>query len=196
MKNSAFQNNIKSAKKEKLSQHIIHPFEPFYDKNSNILILGSFPSVASRADGFYYGNIHNRFWKVLAAVFKNKDCFTNSKISNSDFDDDIKLITTQDKKDFLSCHKIALYDAIKECTISGSSDNSIRKVVPSNIEQIVQSSNIKKIFVNGKTAEKFFLKYQPSKLCKILKVLPSTSPANAKFSLEKLIQEWKVVAED
>lgn len=160
------------------SPHIVHPFEPFYDENSEILIVGSFPSVASRADGFYYGNVNNRFWKVLAAVFE----------------EDLPL-QSPDKKAFLSHHKIALYDSICECTISGSSDSSIRDVVPADIESIVKNSKVKKIFANGKTATKFFEKYQSEELCKMIKTLPSTSPANASFSLEKLVEAWKVVAE-
>lgn len=157
--------------------HIVHPFAPFYDENSAVLIVGSFPSVASRADGFYYGNVHNRFWKVLAAVF----C-----------DDAPSQIP--EKKAFLARHKIALYDAVRECTISGSSDSSIRDVVPPDIEAIVKNSKVKKIFANGKTAAKFFEKYQSAELCKMLEVLPSTSPANASFSLEKLVEAWKVAA--
>lgn len=160
-------------------QHIIHPFDPFFNSQSKILIVGSFPSVASRADGFYYGNPHNRFWKVLAAIFK-----------------DIVPIQIPEKKDFLNRHKIALYDSINECTISGSSDSSIRNVVPSDIKSIVQNSQIKKIFANGKTAEKFFAKYQNTELCAMLKVLPSTSPANATFTLEKLLQTWNVIKDD
>lgn len=158
--------------------HIVHPFAPFYDENSAVLVVGSFPSVASRADGFYYGNVHNRFWKVLAAVFCDN-------VPNQ----------IPEKKAFLARHKIALYDAVRECTISGSSDSSIRDVVPSDIESIVKNSKVKKIFANGKTSAKFFEKYQSEKLCKMLEVLPSTSPANASFSLEKLVESWKVLAE-
>lgn len=157
--------------------HIVHPFAPFYDENSAVLVVGSFPSVASRADGFYYGNVHNRFWKVLAAVF----C------------DDVPN-QIPEKKAFLVRHKIALYDAVRECTISGSSDSSIRDVVPSDIESIVKNSKVKNIFANGKISAKFFEKYQSEKLCRMLEVLPSTSPANASFSLEKLVESWEVVA--
>lgn len=167
--------------------HIVHPFAPFYDENSAVLIVGSFPSVASRADEFYYGNVHNRFWKVLAAVFE-EDCRGKP-------DNDTKMMTIPEKKAFLARHKIALYDAVRECTILGSSDSSIRDVVPSDIESIVKNSKVKKIFANGKTAAKFFEKYQSEELCKMLEVLPSTSPANASFSLERLVEAWKVAAE-
>lgn len=184
------------------TQHIVHPFAPFYDENSAVLIVGSFPSVASRADGFYYGNVHNRFWKVLAAVFE-EDCRVVSTGSttalndtSSSFDNSsTTAMTIPEKKAFLLQHKIALYDSIRECTICGSSDSSIRDVVPADIEVIVKNSKVKKIFANGKTAAKFFEKYQSEKLCKMLEVLPSTSPANASFSLEKLVEAWKIVAE-
>ena len=166
-------------KSPKTKQRIIHPFEPFYDENSTVLIVGSFPSVASRADGFYYGNPHNRFWKVLATVFSER-----------------APLQISEKKDFLLCHKIAIYDAIKECKITGSSDSSIRDVVPADIKSIVEKSKVRKIFANGKTAEKFFMKYQCPELCLLLKELPSTSPANASFSLERLVEEWKVIADD
>lgn len=184
------------------STHIVHPFAPFYDENSDVLIVGSFPSVASRADGFYYGNVRNRFWKVLATIFE-EDCRVvstgvggeASPMVATTTSNDEKLMTIQEKKAFLARHKIALYDSIRECTISGSSDSSIRDVVPSDIEAIVKNSKVKKIFANGKTAAKFFEKYQSEELCKMLEVLPSTSPANASFSLARLVEAWKVVAE-
>lgn len=188
---------------EQSAQYIVHPFVPFYDENSSVLIVGSFPSVASRAEGFYYGNVHNRFWKVLEAIFE-EDCRATVEQSRNQHCDvyvanmcnnGTKIMTISEKKTFLVRHKIAIYDAICECTISGSSDSSIRDVVPSDIESIVKNSKVKKIFANGKTAAKFFEKYQKDELCKMLEVLPSTSPANASFSLEKLVEAWKVVAE-
>lgn len=159
-------------------QQISHPFLPFYDGNSTVLILGSFPSVASRSDGFYYGHPRNRFWKVLAKVF-------NDSVPEQ----------TDSKKAFLTRHRIALYDSIQSCMIQGSSDSSIRNVFPSDIKSIVQHSQVKKIFANGKTAEKFFLKYQSPELCQMLKTLPSTSPANAVFSTDRLAEAWKVIAQ-
>lgn len=95
------------------------------------------------------------------------------------------------KENFLRRNKIAVYDSIKECTICGSSDSSIRSVVPSDIKSIIENSKVKKILANGKTAAKYFLKYQDENLCSMLKTLPSTSPANASFSLEKLAEIWR-----
>lgn len=162
--------------KENISEraHIVHPFEPFFKDDSRILILGSFPSVASRKDGFYYGNPKNRFWKMLALIFKDS-------VPHS----------IEEKKNFLSVHRIALYDVIKECTISGSSDSSIKDVVPSDLDKIIKNCKIEKILANGKTASKYFEKYQSRKLIPILRSMPSTSPANASFSLERLSEIWK-----
>ena len=154
-------------------EHIVHPFSPFFCEDSCVLIVGSLPSVKSRENGFYYGHPQNRFWKMLALVF----CEELPK-------------TTEEKKNFLRRNKIAVYDSIKECTICGSSDSSIRNVVPSDIKSIVENSKVKKILANGKTAAKYFLKYQDENLCSMLKTLPSTSPANASFSLEKLAEIW------
>ena len=156
-----------------MTEHIIHPFEPFFRSNSKILIIGSLPSVKSRENGFYYGHPQNRFWKMLAQIFAEKTP-----------------ILIEEKQRFLEKHEIAVYDSIKECTISGSSDSSIRDVIPSDIEKIVSASKISKILANGKTAAKYFQKYQNPKLCQMLKTLPSTSPANATFSLEKLVEIW------
>lgn len=154
--------------------HIVHPFSPFFKEDSQILILGSFPSVKSREDGFYYGNPQNRFWKMLSIIYEEN-------VPKS----------IDDKKDFLARHKIALYDSIKECSISGSADSSIKNVVPSDIKSILENSTIEKILANGKTTAKFFEKYQDSELRRKLFTMPSTSPANASFSLEKLVSIWK-----
>ena len=156
-----------------MTEHIVHPFEPFFRADSKILIVGSLPSVKSRENGFYYGHPQNRFWKMLALVF----CEEIPK-------------STEEKKNFLRRNKIAVYDSIKECTICGSSDSSIRSVVPSDIKSIIENSKVKKILANGKTAAKYFLKYQDKNLCSMLKTLPSTSPANAVYSVQKLIEIW------
>lgn len=155
---------------------ISHPFPPLYDKNSKILILGSFPSVKSREQMFFYGHPQNRFWKVLSAVF-------NSPLPT----------TIDKKKEFLLSNGIALWDVIASCEITGSSDSSIKNVVVNDLSEILENSHIRQIFVNGKTAYKYYNKYtlpivQRSAIC-----LPSTSPANAAWSLDKLILEWKQV---
>lgn len=116
-----------------------HEFEPVYDKNSEILILGSFPSVKSREQGFYYGHPQNRFWKVLAAIVQEK-------IPDS----------IEEKKEMLLRNHIAVYDVIWQCKITGSSDSSIKDVVPADITTIVELSKIRKIYANGKLAENFF----------------------------------------
>jgi len=159
------------------TERVIHPFEPFFQNDSKILILGSFPSIKSRADGFYYGNKQNRFWKMLARIFAE-----NGNIEIPE--------TTAQKKDFLRKNKIALYDTIKECSVSGSADSSIRDAVPADIKKILKESKIEKILLNGKTAEKYFLKYQSPEIQAIAKTMPSTSPANAVWTLEKLALRW------
>ncbi len=150
----------------------VHPFEPVYDENSEILILGSFPSVKSRENGFYYMHPQNRFWKVISAIY------------GSGYPE-----TVEDKKKLLSDNRIALWDVVKSCDISGSSDSSIKNVKINDIEGIVKGSKIKKIIVNGRTAQKYFEKY--AKCGMNAEYLPSTSPANNVFSLEKLIKIWK-----
>lgn len=146
-----------------------HSFEAIYDKDSIYLFLGSFPSVKSREYNFYYMHPQNRFYPLLKEVFN----------------DDFTTLDLVKKKELLLKHKIALFDVIKSCEIIGSSDSSIKKITPNDIEYIINNSNIKKIILNGKLAYNLFIKYFPS-LTNISYYLPSTSPANAKCSLEKL----------
>lgn len=155
---------------------IDHPIPPVYDSNSKILILGSFPSVASREVEFFYGHKQNRFWRVLAAVF-------DSNIPES----------TEEKMAFLLGHGIALWDVIGSCDITGSSDSSIKNVVPNDISIILDNADIKNIYVNGKTALKYYNKYIRNNIRRDAVCLPSTSPANAMWTLEKLITAWKVI---
>ena len=154
-------------------KRINHSFPAFYDANSEILILGSFPSVQSRIDGFYYMHKGNRFYKVLSKVFEEE-------IGSS----------IDEKKEFLTKHHIALYDVIDECLINGSSDNSITNVVPTDLSKIISKAKIKKILVNGKTARKYFSQYF-SKINLPIFFLPSTSARNASFNLNKLTEEYK-----
>ncbi len=150
-----------------------HTIGPVYDKDSRILILGSFPSVKSRETRFFYGHPMNRFWRVIAAV-------TGEETP----------VSVEDKKDLLIRRRIALWDVIKSCEITGSSDNSIRSVTPNDLSLIFESADIEKIFTNGRTAYKLFTKYNPNRdaVC-----LPSTSPANASLGLEGLIEKWSVI---
>lgn len=159
-------------------EKVIHPIEPIYNKNSRILILGSFPSVKSRAEMFFYGHRQNRFWKVTSAVF-------GKEIPN----------TIDEKRRFLIECKIAVWDVIASCRIEGSSDNSIKDVKANDISKILESAPIEKIFVNGKTAEKYYNKYIKEKVGREAITLPSTSPANAAKTLQNLIKEWSIIKE-
>ena len=151
-------------------EHIKHPFPPLYNEESEILILGSFPSVKSRFYGFFYGHPQNRFWRVIAAL-------TKEEIPT----------TIPEKKAMLERNHIALWDVIAECDIAGSSDASIRNVTPNRIDSIIASSKIKHIFANGNTAGTLYNKYIfPSTKIPIT-ILPSTSPANAPYTPDRLI---------
>lgn len=150
-----------------------HLLEPVYDTNSRILILGTFPSVKSREAKFYYKHPRNRFWKVIAEIVGNKECET-----------------IEEMKKMLIDNKIAVWDVIDSCEITGSSDASIKNVVPADLSIILDNANIKKIYANGDKAFKLYMKYSyPITKRDIIK-LPSTSPANATFSLEKLVENW------
>ena len=158
-----------------------HPFKPIFDKNSKILILGSFPSVISRKFGFYYINPQNRFWRVLAGIL-------NAAVPES----------TDEKINFLLSHHIAIYDAAISCEIEGSSDAKMSKIVPVNLKPIFKEANITQVYANGGKAYEICKKYLEDEIIKATKneatKLPSTSPANAKFSLERLVSEWSVIA--
>ncbi|MGL5255710.1 MAG: DNA-deoxyinosine glycosylase [Proteocatella sp.] len=157
-------------------EQVTHELEPIYNQNSKILILGTLPSVKSREQQFFYAHPQNRFWKVLASLME----------------DDVP-ITIEDKKEFLLRNNIAVWDVIDSCQIVGSSDSSIKDVVPTDITKILKTANISKIFANGATAKKLYEKYQQKVLGIEIEGLPSTSPANAAYSLEKLIDKWSVI---
>ena len=155
---------------------IIHPIQPVYDKDSEVLILGSFPSVKSREEGFFYGHPQNRFWKVTASVF-----------------DEEPPRTTEKKKDFLIRNHIALWDVIGSCDIDGSSDSSIRNVKVNDISMILTTADIKAIYLNGKKAYHLYQQYMEPTINREGICLPSTSPANAAWRLERLKQAWSVI---
>lgn len=167
-------------------QTLSHSFEPVFDGNSEVLILGTFPSVKSRENHFYYGHPQNRFWKVLAAI-------ANAPVPAS----------IPEKKQLLLSRGIALWDVIQSCDIIGSSDSSIRNVMPADIPWLLRQAPISAIFGNGAKACELFQKYTQPLLeesfpdgtctkapCAIHK-LPSTSPANAAWKLERLVDYWK-----
>lgn len=159
-------------------EHVTHTFGPVFDDRSKILILGSMPSVKSREQNFYYGHPQNRFWKVLAAVL----------------DEDVPA-TIEEKRAFLLKNDIALWDVIGSCDIIGSSDSSIRNVRANDMATIMDKADIKAIFANGGKAHALFEQYcgaytSSGKQPPLVK-LPSTSPANAAWSLERLTRVWK-----
>ena len=156
------------------TEHVMHTFAPVYDKKSRVLILGTFPSVKSRENRFYYGHPRNRFWKVTAAV-------CGCEVPE----------TIEEKKAFMLKHNIALWDTIYSCDIIGSSDSSIKNVEPTDLKSIVDNSKIEKVICNGKTSGKYYEKYQMKYLGIKPDILPSTSPANAAYSLGELVEIWK-----
>lgn len=173
--------NRKSRNTETL-QRVRHPIPPLYDADSAILILGSFPSVKSRETAFFYGHPQNRFWKLLSLLLE------------SPFPE-----TVPERREFLLSHRIALWDVIASCEIHGSSDASIRNAVPNDLRKILDTAQIRQIYVNGQTAGKLYKKYQKKSLveaygdCARAVILPSTSPANAAWKLDRLRQAWSVI---
>ena len=163
-------------KKEQTYTHVSHDFEPVFDENSKVLILGTFPSVKSRENQFYYGHPQNRFWKVIAGL-------TESEVPQ----------TIEEKKKLLLEHGIAIWDVIESCDIIGSSDSSIKNVVPADIERVVANSKIQNIYANGGTAKKLYEKYSQKKTGREIIGMPYTSPANAAYSLERLLECWQEV---
>ena len=151
----------------------VHEFEPVFNHNSKILILGTFPSVKSRETQFYYGHPQNRFWKIIARI-------TNSEVPS----------TIEEKKALLYEHGIAIWDVIASCEIQGSSDSSIRNVVPTDLNRIFTQCNIERIYANGGMAKKLYEKYSKSQNGREIIGLPSTSPANAAYSMERLMESW------
>ena len=158
------------------TEYIIHPFPPLYDEQSTTLILGSFPSIKSREAMFFYGHPQNRFWRVLASLFEQN-----------------LPMTITEKKEMVLRHHLALWDSIHSCTVTGSSDNSIKDVVPNDISQIIRGSKVNRIFCNGTLSHKMSMKYIFSSTGIEAIKLPSTSPANAAYSLEKLLAAWRSI---
>ena len=157
---------------------LLHTIPPVFNRNSKILILGSFPSVKSRETGFFYGHPQNRFWKVLATLLKEPVPHT-----------------IEEKKAMLLAHRIALWDVIQSCDIKGSSDSSIKNVQPTDIGMILEKTNITRVYANGNKAGQLYKRYQFPVTGIEAMVLPSTSPANAAWSLERLCEAWHVILE-
>lgn len=154
--------------------HVTHTFEPVFDDRSEILILGSFPSVKSRENQFYYGHPQNRFWRVTAGIF-------GEEVPS----------TIEEKKRFLLRNHLAVWDVIASCDILGSSDSSIRNVVANDMDLILKHAPIRAIYANGDKAYQLFLKYCKKAGQPEIYKLPSTSPANAAWKVERLVESWR-----
>lgn len=163
-------------KKNEEYQSLTHTFDPVCDRNSRVLVLGTFPSVKSRENNFYYGHPQNRFWKVIASI-------TEREVPE----------TTEEKKELLLANHIAVWDVIKTCDIIGSSDSSIKNVVANDIAGLLEKTNITAVVANGATAERLYNTYVFAQTGVRIIKMPSTSPANAAWSLERLCKEWKKV---
>lgn len=158
-------------------EKVIHPIEPLFNKDSETLILGSFPSVRSRETMFFYGHPQNRFWKLLPLIF-------GGEVPQ----------TTEEKKALVLQNRLALWDVIHSCTVTGSSDSSITDVVPNDLSVILENSRVSRIFCNGALSYKLYQKYIfPVTGIKAVK-LPSTSPANTAWSMDRLLEEWRVLS--
>ncbi len=155
-----------------------HTIEPIYNKKSKVLILGSFPSVKSRETEFFYGHKQNRFWKVLATIL---NCEVPTEVPQ--------------KKQMLLSHGIAIWDVIASCEIIGSSDASIRNVKANDLSEILKTADIGAIFANGAKSYELYQKYIYPVIKREIMKLPSTSPANAAYSLERLVAEWEKIKE-
>ena len=159
-----------------MMQRLTHPFGPLYNDSSKVLILGSFPSVKSREQNFFYGHPQNRFWRVIASVF-------DQPVPQS----------IEEKKQLILSSGLALWDSIASCEITGSSDSSIRNAQPNDLGIILNNCNIERIYCNGRKSYELYQKYIKPQTGRAAVCLPSTSPANAQWTLEKLIREWSVI---
>ena len=160
----------------KAAEQLVHPFPPTWDEHSEILILGSFPSVKSREMAYFYGHPQNRFWRVVAALYE-----------------DNTPQTVEERHAFLLRHHIALWDVIASCTIVGSSDSSIRDAVPNDIRPILAGAPIHRIYTNGQTSFRLYRTYILPEIGREAVCLPSTSPANAAWSFDRLLSVWSAI---
>ena len=158
------------------SSHVLHEIHPVFNTDSRILILGSFPSVKSRESQFFYGHPRNRFWDLLATL-------TGEPLPAG----------IEEKKSLLLAHHIAIWDVIASCDIEGSSDSSIKNVTPTDLKQILDHCQIRQIYANGNKAGALYKKYQQPLTERDILVLPSTSPANAAWSLDRLYEKWSEI---
>ena len=160
-------------------QHIQRQFGPVYDGRSRILILGSFPSPKSRQANFYYGHPQNRFWPLMARLLQ---CPQPQ--------------TIEEKTQLMLARHIALWDSIDSCDIIGASDSSIRNVVPVDIEQVTDRADIRRIYANGAASARVYNKYLRERTGREIVTLPSTSPANAAWGIDRLYEVWKQILDE
>ena len=154
-----------------------HGFGPVFDAGSRVLILGSFPSVRSREVGFYYGHPQNRFWRVLGRIL-------NDPVPDG----------TENRKAYLARHGVALWDAVISCEIVGSADAAIKDPEPADLSLILSTAPIRAIFCNGTLSYSLLQKNRTLPRDLLVFRLPSTSPANAAWSLDRLAKEWETVS--
>lgn len=159
--------------------HETHGIEPVYDSSSSILILGSFPSVKSRQAAFFYGHPQNRFWPLLSLLLQEPDP-----------------VSADEKKRLLIKRRIALWDVIESCDIEGSSDSSIKNVVPNRLSLVLDAAPIRQIYTNGAASFRLYEAYCQPLTGRPAVKLPSTSPANAAFSMERLKESWRIILEN
>lgn len=159
-------------------KNLTHIFDPVFDENSRVLILGTFPSVKSRENHFYYGHPQNRFWKILSVLTE-----------------DILPLTIEEKKSFLLRNRIAVWDVIASCDIVGSSDSTIKNVVPVEISLVLDQAPIVQIYANGQKAFQLYQKYLYEISGREIVPLPSSSPANAAYRLERLVESWQDIVQ-
>ena len=157
---------------------VVHSIPPVYDQESRVLILGSFPSVRSREVGFFYGHPQNRFWRTLSTVLGAEEPKT-----------------IEDKKGFLHAHHIAIWDVIATCDIKGSSDSSIKNAIPNDVLSLITKTKITQIYTNGNTAHRLYCRFLQAYTKMEAVCLPSTSPANAAWGLERLVAAWRVIVQ-
>lgn len=155
------------------AEAVVHPFDPVVSRESHTLILGSFPSVKSREQGFYYGHPQNRFWRVLAELFQEP-----------------LPLTIPAKRALVLRHGLALWDVIASCEIAGSSDASVKNAVPVDIRRVTEEANIRRVICNGTLSGRLYAKYLQAATGLEAIILPSTSPANAAWTLPRLVDAW------
>ena len=169
---------MKDIGRTQFRQRLVHPIPPTFDAFSRVLILGSFPSVKSREGEYFYFHPQNRFWRVLGALF----------------DEQVPL-TAEGRRLFLLSKRIAVWDVVMECDITGSADSTIENVVPTDLRCIFAAADIRAVYTNGRKADSLYRRYQLGATGREAVCLPSTSPANAAWSLERLTGAWRVIME-